>query len=265
VRRLGWVAPAASIVLLLAGPARAQSDKDSCIAAHFQAQKLQIDGHWREAQRRFQTCLAATCPPEIVQDCSERYEALRKAIPTVLVAARGPDGMDTIDARLVIDGKATASPLPSVGVEMDPGEHVLRVEHEGWLAAEQRIVLREHEKDRRVMFEFTAPKAREPAKAAAGPDVLGLALTVGGGIVTVVGAGFVAWGLVQRGDLLGQPCAPTRTCSPDDVGAIDRSYWTGGIALGVGLVALGIGIWELSSHRERPAVSTNASGVGFSF
>jgi hypothetical protein len=261
--RIGLLAGALAITL---GPRPARADdKTACIDADTEGQELRLQGQWRKAKMRFQTCVSLQCPAAVLQDCTARYDDIRASIPTLLVAAQQPNGTDTVDARLVIDGDVVSSSLPTTAIEADPGEHVVRIEHDGWTAPEQRVVVREGEKDRRVAFRFAGPAPAPLPARSEGADVLGLTLTAAGGLAVAIGATFVVAGLVRRTDLVQSQCATARTCSPDDVGAIDRDYAIGGIAAGVGVVALGIGIGRLVSHGERSRAGVGAYGVSVSF
>jgi hypothetical protein len=226
-------------------------DKTVCIDSDSEGQELRLAGRWREAEARFQTCAHLACPSAVLEDCTARYDDIRTAMPTLLVAAQRADGTDTVDAALVIDGKVVARQLPTTAIEIDPGVHELRIEHEGWSAPPQRIVLREREKERKLAFRFDATNAH---------TLLALRLAIAGGLAFAVGATFVTIGVTQREDLLSKPCAATRTCDPGDVSAVDRDYWIGGVAAGIGLGVLGFGIWQLVSRGETSA--TAALGPG---
>jgi hypothetical protein len=254
-------------------PATARADdKTACINADTQGQELRLKGHWRDAEALFQACLRLPqCPAAVAQDCTTRLDDVRSAMPTLLVAAQQPDGSDTVDARLVIDGQVVARSLRATAIEVDPGEHVVTVEHDGWIAQEQQLVVREREKDRRLAFQFAfpSPQAMSPPESTrehehGGIDVLGVTLTATGGIAVAVGATFAIIGLAKRSSLLAS-CGDTETCSSSDVSAVNRDYWIGGIVGGVGLVALGFGIWELVTNHGRPRADAGAPSFHVSF
>ena len=256
----------------MTGVAHAQ-DKNACIDADTQGQELRLKGHWRDAEVLFQTCLRLQCPAAVAQDCTARYDDVRSSMPTLLVAAQQPDGTDTVDARLVIDGQVVAPSLSATAFEVDPGEHLVTIQHDGWLAPEERVVVREREKDRRLAFQFAVPSSqalssREAAgteQRRGGVDALGLALAVSGGVAVAVGASFAVAGLAKRSSLLADSCSTSKTCSPGDVSTVNRDYWVAGVVGGVGLVALGIGIWELLTNHERPRAQGGLPGVQISF
>jgi hypothetical protein len=242
-------------------PARA-GDKEACIDANVRGQELRLNGRWHQAELRFKECSRNVCPDVIAQDCVHRYDELQALMPTLLVAAKSPEGADTVDARLLVDGVVVASSLPATAIAVDPGEHAVSVERDGWTTPDQNVVVLEREKDRRIQFLFAPAR---PMPVHRGLNVLGIGLTAGGAVVTGVGVMFIALGLAQRSALLGEPCAATLTCSPDDVSAVTRDYVIGGLATGVGLAILGVGIWELLSPQTSSAVGVSPGGLRFVF
>jgi hypothetical protein len=254
-------------------PSGHAEDKNACIDADTQGQELRLKGHWCDAEILFQTCLRLQCPAAVAQDCIARYDDVRSSMPTLLVAAQQPDGTDTVDARLVIDGQVVSSSLSATAFEVDPGEHLVTIQHDGWIAPEQRVVVREREKDRRLSFQFAVPSSQAMSsqdesgaeQRRGGIDALGLTLTVSGAVAVAVGATFTVVGLAKRSSLYADSCAANETCSPSDVSAVNRDYWIGGIVGGVGLVALGLGIWELMSNHERPRTHGGVPGLQISF
>jgi hypothetical protein len=245
-------------------PAARADDKAACIEADANGQELRLKGQWHDAELRFKTCTRLACPDAIVEDCVHRYDELQAAMPSLLVSAKQPDGSDTVDARLFIDGAPVATLLPATAVEVNPGEHGVRVEHDGWTAPEQTVVVLEREKGRHVVFQFQGPPpppARDP-----GPNLLGIGLTAGGGLATGVGILFLALGFAERSTLLGSSCAATRTCSPDDVNTVSRDFAIGGIVTGIGLAVAGVGLWELFLKPDtRARVGVTPSGLGVAF
>jgi hypothetical protein len=261
------------VAVALLGPrgAGAQSTKAACIAAHGDGQELRLHGRWRDAEARFRAC-STGCPGPITEDCARWYDEVRAKMPTLLVAATGPDGADTVDVALLVDGVHTADRLPATAFEVDPGEHVVRLEHPGWTPVEQRIVVRESEKDKRVALSFapaSAPSAgtSEAAPAASSAPVLGYVLLGVGAVAAAVAIPFFVVGKVDENDLRNDSCGPTATCLPDTVGQINRDYAVAGIAGGVGLVAIGLGVWQLLSHKSARATDAvfGPSGVTVSF
>ena len=235
----------ASILLCASSTeARAGDDKAACIASHARGQELRLAGKLVEATKDFRACSAAGCPPAVTQDCTRWHDELRALTPSVLVVASAPDGSDTVDVRLVIDGATVAERLPTTSLELDPGEHTIRLEHAGWTPVEQRIVLREREKDRRVGFHFvgTASAAAPPAASVKSNATFGIVMLAIGGAATVTGATFGILGRTRETELADSPCGRNGTCATEDVDVVRQRYWVGGIAGGIGLAALAVGL-----------------------
>jgi hypothetical protein len=247
-----WVlclAVGAAVAPALARPARADTARE-CIDADTEGQELRLKGRWRDAKKRLGACTDPRCPDEVARDCTTRYEQLRSVIPTLLLAARGPDGGDTLDATVVVDDVIVATPVPTVAIELDPGDHTVRLTHDRWTADPQRIVLREGEAARRLVFRFVdAGASATPAP----PPAFGIALTSLGSAVLAAGGAVLVAGIVKYETLKNEPCAVSQTCSPSDVGAIKLDYGLGGTLAGIGASALVAGIWAVTHHVARGA------------
>jgi hypothetical protein len=237
-------------------PARAD-DKIACVNAHASGQELRLAGKWREAATRFRLCAAAVCPKPITIDCTRWYEELRLATPSIVVAAQGPDGVDTVDVKLVVDGVRIADRLPTTAIALDPGEHAIRLEHAGWPAVERRMVVREREQERRVTLRFdAAPSPLEKSDAPPPPEpsrALGIGLTGGGVAAAGVAVTFAVLGRARETELADSPCGKTGTCAHDDVDVVRHRYLAAAIGGGVAVVALAIGVWQLLRPGVAPS------------
>jgi hypothetical protein len=151
-----------------------------------------------------------------------RYEALRGAIPSLLIAARRPDGEETVNATVIVDDAILGTAVPTVAIELDPGEHVVRLAHEGWVAEPQRVVLREGEAARRVAFRFAEVGATE-AVPVSPPKEIGVAFTSLGSVMLGAGGAVFVAGLVKYASLSKATCAATGMCLPSDVTTIKSS------------------------------------------
>jgi hypothetical protein len=241
-----------------AGEAQA-NDKAACIAAHGDGQELRLHGRWRDAEARFRTCSSA-CPGPITQDCARWYDEVRAKMPTIVVAAVGPDGADTVDVTLLVDGTHVADQLPSTAFEVDPGEHVVRLQHAGWPAVEQKVVVREGEKEKRIALSFaptTPAKGGDatpgPAPAASSPPILGYVLLGVGVVAAGVSIPLAIDAKIKEDNLRNDPCGHNGTCETSKVNPINTEYLVAGIVGGVGLVALGLGIWQVLAHPKADA------------
>ena len=255
-------------LLLADADARADEGSRACIAAHARGQELRLAGKWVAAANDFRACSATSCPAAVAQDCLRWQNELRPLTPSVLIAAAGPDGTDTVDARLIVDAVPMGERLPTTAVDLDPGEHTLRLEHPTWGHVEERIVLREREKDRRVTFRFPPPRSgagdeSRPTQDAKPTSAFGIAMLGVGGAAIATGAVFGVLGRIREDELAGSPCGRNGTCATDDVDVVRQRYWIAGISAGVGLAALAIGIWQVFLRDGSPRAGVSAGNHAF--
>jgi hypothetical protein len=139
-------------------PAHADEDeKRACVEAHEQGQLLRNDGKLHDARARFLQCARASCPPLVVRDCAQFEQEVLQNQPTLVIAAQDPDGRDTTDARVSVDGTLLVDRLDAASYDIDPGSHTLRFETPGSPPEEMHLVLRMGEKNRRVSVRFRLP------------------------------------------------------------------------------------------------------------
>jgi hypothetical protein len=197
------------------------------------------------------------------------YEEIQSAMPSLVIAAKRPDGADATGVRLLVDRLLVAERLPPTAVDLDPGEHVIRLEHAGWMPAEQMVVLREGEKNRRLTlrFEHLPPSTPGDHARIRTPNVLGMVMLGVAVVAAGVGVTFGVIGKVGENDLASSACGQNGTCSRDAVDAIRRDYWTAGIVGGIGAVSLGIGLWQINTQPAMTAghVVFGPSGVRAAF
>lgn len=245
------------IVALFASPAFAEESpsKEVCLDAYTRSQPLRRDGKLSEARKALLVCARDPCPKQLQPDCVGWLDEVEKAMPSVVLGAKDADGKDLTQVRVFVDDQPFARSLDGRSVELDPGDHVLRFEHEG-RRVEQTVVVKEGDKQRRVNVTFpsrkeaTSPKpARraEPSSSGAPP----LAWALGGLGIVALGsfAYFGVTGVSERSDL--DSCKPN--CPSDDVRSVDRKFWIANISLAVAAVSLGGATYLfVSSEGSRP-------------
>lgn len=253
-------------LLVSSAPVRAADpETELCVEAHGSGQELRLGGHWIAATKRFQTCSAAACPQPVTQDCTRWHDELRALTPSILVIATKPDGEDTLDMRLVIDGASVAERLPTRSIDLDPGEHTIRLEHTGWPPIEQRIVVREREEERRVSLRLAAPAAQAPRPITHSRS-FGLVMLGVGGAAAATGLTFGISGRLREDELASSPCGRNGTCATSDVDVVRQRYWIAGVAGGVGVAALAIGLYYLiGGPADSPARSGSSSSAALHF
>lgn len=230
---------------------------DLCISAAEQSQEQRRDAHLRAARARLVLCARDTCPRAIQKDCKRWLGEVEAAMPTVVIHPVDASGGDIVGARALVDGVRLEGALDGRALPIDPGEHLLRVEA-GASSVEQRIVIREGERDRLLPLRFPADTRSHPIPA--GVWVLG---GVGAAAVT---AGALLWavGRSEHGTLYAT-CGVTHGCDESAVDSARTKLVAGDILFGVGLAAVGAAVWwgvtTSSAPRASVAVQPVAGGA----
>lgn len=250
---------------LLCAALPAEADKKACATAYVQAQQLKKDGSFKAAREQLIICSKSECLAAARKDCVAWLDEVNSSMPSLVIAAKGKDGKDTFDVRVTEDDQVIAEKLDVNAIELDPGTHKLRFEHAGAEPIEREVVLRQGVKNQVLEVSF-APA--EPDKPAATPATTGaeadladvstssgkppvLAYVLGGvGVVALAGAGYF-WlsSKSEESDLEDSKCEPY--CAEDDVDSIRQKRLFGDIALGVGVVSLGLATYLFLAPREK--------------
>jgi hypothetical protein len=220
----------------------ANAPKAECISQLDRAQSLQTARKLREARTSYLACSAAACPELLREDCARSLVELDGTIPTVVFSARGDQGHDVTDARVLLDGEAVSSALDGHAVALDPGTHTVRFERAGGGVSEVRLVAREGEKNRSVSTTFMtstpAPEKAAQARTESGrfpvlPVILG-----GTGLLALGGSFYVRLNADSDADRLRGSCAPS--CDQSSRDALSDKLVVANVALGVGIGALAL-------------------------
>jgi hypothetical protein len=264
--------------------------KQACVDAYPLAQKLRREGKLRAAREKTLICAQDACPRAARTDCSAWLAEIDSALPSIVVVARNRAGSDLVDVSVVVDGETVRERLDAKPIVLDPGPHTVRLAHDGQVL-EQRILLREAERNRPVSVTFGEPppalvpapappavsaSAPSPAASAGAPPARAVSAAqpnterpvpvvayVLGGVGVAAMGGFVAFGLSgkSKGNALrDSPCAVTRTCSPDDTDAVKSRYLLADVFLGVGVASLGAAVVLFLTRPEVASREQGASG-----
>ena len=224
-------------VLLTLAPASA-IEKDACIDAHADAQKLQRAGRFRDASKAVAICLNASCPSAVRVECGDFATRLSGAQPGIVLEVDEPARV----SRVALDGVALDVATLSRTLDVDPGEHVVVVTTVDGAVQRRVFFAREGESRKtiqlRVARETPRADTRAPAK---GPLPTASVILFGVGAVGVVSsAGFGTLALT-KGARVEARCGDTRTCPQTEVDAMQRNALVADVTAVVGLVALGVG------------------------
>lgn len=258
-------------ILLFAAPASA-SAPDACLTAPVDGQKLRRAGKLLESRKSFTFCAREACPREVVQACTRWEHEVEGAIPSVVLAARDDAGHD-VAARIAIDGGEPNDP-GARAIELDPGEHRFVFTKAGSPPIEQRVVIREGEKNRVVTAIFPSPRVEPVAPVvvppAAPPEpswwtplrTTGAITGAVGAATLLTGFGLAAIAKVDY-DSARDECAAPDDCPRDAVEASDRARSLGDVATVVVLAGAGVtlvGAALLLFSPSRNGASSKSTG-----
>lgn len=152
---------AAHAFVVTSSRARAESVA-ACVAASEDAQALRDAGRLVDARALLIVCAQNTCPPLVRKDCAEWLVDVAANLPTVVLSARDAAGRDLTDVRVSVDGHILTEAMDGRAVFLDPGGHVLRFEVPGTAPLEQRVILRQGEKNRVVSAVLATASSPSP-------------------------------------------------------------------------------------------------------
>jgi hypothetical protein len=288
----------ALVVCLLLSPSAALAagpTKEACVAANEAAQDLRQAGKLREARQKLLVCVSDACPGPVREDCVQRLNDVNTAMPTIVFEVKDPNGNDVSAARVSMDGQALVDRVTGSAVSIDPGEHRFAFdEANGFSHAEQTVVVREGDHDRRVRVVLQAvragtatsatptpteaPTPETPASANAGPTSAGgtqrlIGLVVGGTGVAGLVVGSI-FGLVSkstydsalRNDCGGTPNGcNTKGASEGQTAHTQATVSTVGFIAGGVLLAGGAVLYFTAPSGDSvavaPAIGSDGAGV----
>jgi hypothetical protein len=145
----------ATTLLLVLGnqEARAQ-DTEACVAASGTGQKLRQQGKLIEARAQFELCATASCPSLVARNCTQWITEVSGMLPSVTLNAVDASNKDLIDVAVLLDGKPLISQLDGKAVAVNPGVHVFTFNHEGQAAVEERSIVSEGDRAKRIVGKF---------------------------------------------------------------------------------------------------------------
>lgn len=262
-----WTLLVAALVATICGAPPAFAGKKECAAAYVQAQELKQSGAFKKAREQLLVCAKDECMAAVKKDCVAWLDEVNASLPSIVIEAKGPDGKETFDVKVTIDGEVVGEKLDVKAIEVDPGTHKIVLEYAGQPAVEQELILRQGQKNKTVEVSFekkkpekAAPLVTEPepapdadAGATDKPKPPVLAYVLGGvGVVALAGTAYFWLGAEsKKKDLEDSGCSPN--CAEGDVDSIKDKRLFGDVALGVGVACLGAATWlYLSPKKSAP-------------
>lgn len=279
--RNALVLSVATGLLVVVAPARAAGAgpaTDPCLTAPVDGQKLRRAGKLLEARKSFTFCARDACPREVVQACTRWEHELEASVPSVVLGARDDAGRD-VTARVAIDGGEPVD-LGLRALELDPGEHRFVFTRSAGSPVEQRVVLREGEKNRVVTAIFPAPRADATPSNGADPGPSPrpapapswwTPLRTTGAVAGAVGAaalitGFVLAGVAKtRYDAAREECGGPNDCPHDAVTRSDQARSLGDVATVIVIAGASVAVAGTALLLFAPSPSPASSarvGIG---
>jgi hypothetical protein len=251
---------------------------DRCVGANTTAQSLRREGKFGAARAELATCIDASCPTLVRDDCTQRLDELDRAQPTIVFDAKDDDGHDVSEVAVEIDGRPFAPRLGGTALPVDPGEHTFTFEMQGRPSkVTRKLVLREFEKGRRESILFGSPALPVAAKGVAlaptrveatplGAQRVASIVALGLGVVGIgTGVAFAVQAKAKANDA--DAYCPATKCTNDAAlemnrdarAAADRA--TVAFAVGAAAVAGGVVLW-LTSKPSPSSPTAEVALVG---
>ena len=238
-----------------------------CLAAHRQGQELRQSSKLLESREQFRQCAQPGCPTAIARDCVEWLGQYERRIPSISVRVTA-DGAGRTDARVSVDGAAVTS-LLGKAIELNPGEHLVRVELAPFAPFETSLLINEGDQFRVVEAIFASaakptlvaqPAQRETPVIMERP--VPTMAYVFGAVTLAAAANGAAWALSSlslRHDME-QKCAPA--CNPDSVAVLRQRATVADISWGVSAASLIATVTFYALRPEVPAQAEQPIGLG---
>lgn len=271
----------AGVFVLLAASVGHGGDDDvkrACIVAHADTQRHRQKGELTSARDAAVRCAQSGCPDMVRGECLRWVPELDEIIPSVLIEAEDAAGAPA-QAVITVDGVDVTTRLGGAGLPLEPGTHTFRADFGDGRHAEQRVVLREGQKRRRITLVMPSgavtsvappvvvapPVLRAPNPSSSRPT---WPLWVTSGAAAAAVGGFAWFGVAGREKeaTMRASCAPR--CSSDDVRAMRRDYLAADLFLGAALIATGATVWlHLAGARieAAPVRGGGSAAVGGRF
>ena len=264
----------------LLAPDLALADAGACVTFHASGQRGMRSGALRQAAKDFTACGSdESCPAAVRNECVELYASVERMLPTVIFSVVDEQGRDVTAVKVSSGEELLLQSLDGRAVPFDPGKYQFKIELPWGEVVTQDVLIREGEKNRLVSLKVKDPSQVAPAVTA--PPTSGTVpeggaplppekpnrtppafwVMAGVGVAAVgTGAVFEILGYTQHSDLA--DCSPRCPASRrDDYDTIQRNYLIGDIALGVGVVSLGVAAVIFATSGSAKEASSAAAAA----
>jgi hypothetical protein len=252
--------------------ARAQ-DRAVCLASYDAGQALRDDRKLVEARAQLTVCASNACPAVLRRDCLEWLHAIDAILPTIVLRAVDAQGRDETRVEVDLEGTLLVRSLDGKAVRINPGPHALRFRAASLAPVEVSVVIAEGEMNRVVSVNLPAPAAHAPSDGSPVPSTTAargmpgwLPWALGGiGFAALGGATYFYAKGIHDGDALRDRCGTPPTCPRNEVDAANTKLLIGDVFAGVGLVAIGVGVFFLVSGASSSRVSATSDRISLTF
>ena len=256
----------AACVLAVCSSVTHADEKTDCMDAHAQSQELEHQSKLRASREKLLVCSRDVCPSMIRKECAEWLSKIDESMPSVVFDAHGPGGGEVFEVQVFYDGQPLVGELDGRAVPVDPGAHTFRYEFAGAPPVEEKVVIHQGEKNRKISIRFAPPKGSSSASATTRPTAtatpsrkIPTATLILGGVGALALAGGVFFelkGLGKKSDLDDRGCKPN--CPQSDVDAGKRDLLVGDLLVGVSVLSLGAAAYFWFA---KPAESSTAAPI----
>lgn len=228
-----------------AAPRGKAGAKNVCLAAHEEGLALRTQKKPHAAHEKFVSCARAECSVVVRKECAEQLALAEKDAPTVALEARDEAGLDAPAVKVTMDGAPLTERLTGTALDVEPGEHLFHFQRADGKSIDQRVLVVEGDKNRKVLADFATlvkpigPQPPPPPPPKAAIPIASFALAG----VAVVGLGsftfFALSGKSTEHDLASS-CGPR--CSDDQVSPVHTKYAIADVSLAIGVAAAAVAV-----------------------
>jgi hypothetical protein len=294
ITRLTVPAALAALLLTFSETLARADDNEVCFASSGTGQQLRKDGKLVESRAQFELCARSNCPSIVTRNCTQWLSEVSAILPSVTLNATDASGRELIDVSVMLDGKPLVAKIDGKAVSVNPGVHVFTFQTAGVAPAEEKAIVSEGDKAKRIVGHFPTlnlPKETEQKKEVVAPDPKKPSVTpqassglpVGALIVGGVGLASFAVGtvlLISGNSSFPDECEPYPLFSTREDGGCPRALTKekqaeaqknaeaanakrdvgAGLMIGGGALIIAGGVWlavDLLSNKGSGATATN--------
>jgi hypothetical protein len=268
--RLGSVSTLVVAAALSVGPADAAPNRQQCLAAYEDAQLSMRRGRLMHARDPLGTCLEQVCPASLRTDCADWLKEVEARTPSVVIECV-QDGASVRDVKLSVDGAAHPSGIDGHALDLDPGNHVFKVEPKDGPPIVIETLIKEGEKLKPIRFELPSKLPKKDSSSSSTTTLppqemerpVPWTVFAAGGVGALALGGFTVFAIMgssAKSDL--EPCKPD--CSESQISDVRSRFITADVFLVVTALALGAAT-VLYLTRPSVASTTRASLPSYDF